>query len=453
MKKILPILFLIISTSSYSQFGIPIKIDSNLHSAFRNMITFDVNNDGRMDIVVMEYVNIISWYENTDTGFSSPQNITSSIFRPYHFDKADVNGDGFMDLLVTNNAGNSSGASVFLNNNGGISWTELIIDNTLELGSFKSFFIDVENDGDSDIVIISDSKITLYKNNGNGGFSSAIIIEDTNQFYSLIVGDFNTNGFTDLIISTAKSELSILTNNTSGSFNPPLSIDNGLRSFLTSTDIDNDGDLDLIGNHPNMTNEVQFYKNNGTGTFTLSHNEPNCDVLSGSDSKFRFSDLNNNGYKDILYLDNFKALWKENDESGSFGTPILIDSTYKYRIISSADVDNDGDNDIIWLGLVTTTNTYDFGYIKNESPLGLKNIHHENEIKIFPNPASNRVSIRIQQPGTLTVYNTLGQVVLSDITLIKGENNFEFSLSPQLYYFTVQSNSTTKLWRKLISIQ
>ena len=112
-KFIIKTLFLAISINCYSQFGSPITIDSNFTTSIRNIITFDVNNDGLKDIVISEYTNNIKWYENTGSGFNNAQNISTIFSNPYHLDKADVNGDGFIDLLATNNAGSASGASVF----------------------------------------------------------------------------------------------------------------------------------------------------------------------------------------------------------------------------------------------------------------------------------------------------------------------------------------------------
>ncbi len=433
-KYILQVLFLIISINSYSQFEDPITIDSNFTTSIRNIITFDVNNDGLMDIVISEYFDIIKWYENTDNGFSSSQNITSSLPIPYHLDKADVNGDGFIDLLVTNNAGNSSGASVFINNNGGLSWTEIVINNTLETGSFKSFFIDVENDGDQDIVINSDTKITLYKNDGNGVFTSAIIIENMNEYYSMTVGDFTNNGFTDLILNTATSGMVIFSNNTSGSFNTPLNIDSGLRIFLTSDDIDNDNNIDVISGNPNNTNEVQFYINNGTGTFTFNHNEPNSDALDVTNSKFHLSDLNNNSFKDILYIDNYEIFWKENNQSSSFTNMGSIENSINYKVVFSDDIDNDGDNDIIWSGFDTTNAPIKLGYIINGTPVSIIDETFNNTILVYPNPTKSIIHISNKENyKKVCLYNVTGQRIIST-----NSNTIDMSnLTKGIYFLTL----------------
>ena len=416
MKKIyiLKILFLGISINCYSQFGSLIQIDNNLTASIRNIITFDINNDGLKDVVVSEYTNNIKWYENTGSGFNNPQNISTTFSTPYHLDKADVNGDGFIDLLVTNNNGNTSGASVFLNNNGGVSWTEVVISNTLAIGGFKSFFLDIENDGDQDIVINSDTKITLYLNDGNGVFSSEILIESMDEYYSMTVGDFTNDGFTDLVLNTATFGMVIYTNNMLGAFNSPVNISNGLRIFLTSADINNDNAIDVISGNPNNNNEVQFYKNDGTGLFTFNHNEPNSDALDVTNAKFNLKDLNNDTFIDILYIDNNEIFWKENNQTSSFINTNSIDNSLSYRVVYSDDIDNDGDNDIIWSGFDSSNNTTKLGYILNETILSITDEVFKNAITAYPNPTNSILHISdIEMSKEAFLYNAIGQLITS----------------------------------------
>lgn len=416
MKKIFIIqtLFLAISINCYSQFGSPITIDSNFTTSIRNIITFDVNNDGLKDIVISEYTNNIKWYENTGSGFNNAQNISTTFSNPYHLDKADVNGDGFIDLLVTNNAGSASGASVFLNNNGGVSWSEVIINNTLIIGGFKSFFIDIENDGDQDVVINSDTKITLYLNDGNGVFSSEILIESMTEYYSMTVGDFTNDGFTDLVLNTATFGMVLYTNNMLGAFNSPVNIDNGLRIFLTSADIDNDNTIDVVSGNPNNNSEVQFYKNNGTGSFTFNHNEPNSDALDVTNAKFHLKDLNNDNFTDILYINNNEILWKENNQSSNFINTSSIDNSFNYSVVYSDDIDNDGDNDIVWSGFDTATNDIKVGYLLNEITLSIKDEVIENTISIYPNPTNSMIHIsNKEEDKEVLLFNAIGQIIMT----------------------------------------
>lgn len=449
MKKIYIslILFFAISINCYSQFGSPITIDDNFTTSTRNIITFDVNNDGLKDVVISEYTNNIKWYENNGSGFNGAQNISTTFSTPYHLDKADVNGDGFIDLLITNNEGNTSGASVFLNNNGGVSWTEVVINNTLIIGAFKSFFLDIENDGDQDIVINSDTKITLYLNDGSGLFSSEILIESITEYYSMTVNDYTNDGFTDLILNTATFGMVLYTNNMLGSFNSPVNIDNGLRIFLTSADIDNNNTIDVLSGSSTNNSEVQFYKNNGTGLFTFNHNEPNSDALDVTNAKFNLTDLNDDNFVDILYIDNDEIFWKENNQSSNFINVSSIDNSLNYRVVYSDDIDNDGDNDIIWSGFDNTDNSIKLGYMLNETILSVADNLFKNTILVYPNPTNSIIHIStIETLKQVLLYNSIGQIIIS-----KKSSSIDIStLEKGVYFLKVELKNKEQETIKII---
>jgi len=294
MKLLFSLALSLICGSINAQLSAPITIDESITTSQRKIVLFDVDNDALKDIVISGYFNDIVWYKNLGNGFSSSQNITSTVTEPYHLDFGDINGDGFNDLLVTNK-GAYGGVSVFVNN-GGVSWTESEIDSVLPY-CVNSYFIDVENDGDLDIICCSDLSINLYKNDGLGIFTNPIIINDNlAEFYTMTVNDFNNDGFKDLVINSG-SVMGILLflNNTSGTFNAPITVESfGLRFFITSFDIDNDNDIDLIDGNSIYNFGLDFFENDGLGSFvhTFSESQPNC--ADEINIKTCFSDLNNN---------------------------------------------------------------------------------------------------------------------------------------------------------------
>ena len=250
----------------------------------------------------------------------------------------------------------------------------------------------------------------------------------------MTVDDFTNNGFTDLILNTATSGMVIFSNNTSGSFNTPLTIDSGLRIFLTSDDIDNDNNIDVISGNPNNTNEVQFYINNGTGTFTFNHNEPNSDALDVTNSKFHLSDLNNNSFKDILYIDNYEIFWKENNQSSSFTNMGSIENSINYKVVFSDDIDNDGDNDIIWSGFDTINATLKLGYIINGTTFSIINETFNNTILVYPNPTKSIIHISNKENyKKVCLYNVTGQRIIST-----NSNTIDMSnLTKDIYFLTL----------------
>lgn len=417
MKNYILLSLLFLFTNLFAQFEEPLIIDNTLEISVRNLLTIDIDNDDLKDILVSSYFNDIFWYKNNGMGFDAAQNISIQVPVPYHLDKADVNADGFIDILVTNNNGNNSGSFVFLNNNGGESWTEVELDNTLELGAFKSFFIDVDKDGDMDVVSNGDTKIAMYTNDGQGSFSSAITIESMDEYYSMTVGDFTADNFDDLMVNSANSGTILFTNNTNGSFDTPITIENGLSIFLSSADIDNDNDLDLFRGNPNSAFGIQCLINNASN-FNFSFNEPELNPLDVTVSQFHLSDINSNNFKDLLYINNDEILWKANQQDGTFENPIMIDNSFSYKNVFSDDIDNDGDNDIIWYGWDSSSSTeiHNLGIIKNNTTLGIHQKTNANAINISPNPSSSLIHISTEHESDfkdIQIFNVLGQMILS----------------------------------------
>ncbi len=135
-------------------------------------------------------------------------------------------------------------------------------------------FADIDGDLDVDLRIGSrGAGSKLYRNNGAGVFSdiSANCPAD-GSCYSYDFGDINNDGDLDLLGANAgasNAEL-LLSNNGSGVFTNvsanispnPTTDDNDSRFF----DYDNDGDMDLVIASLGATERI--YNNNGAGVFT-----------------------------------------------------------------------------------------------------------------------------------------------------------------------------------------
>ena len=140
--------------------------------------------------------------------------------------------------------------------------------------------------------------------------------------------------------------------------NPQPNIMEGYGGTFASGDIDGDGDLDLL-----MTRIgpwTKLYKNDGTGNFTeVTHNFPR----SGNSQAF-FKDLDGDGDLDLFFSGQNELAQKfaniyRNDGLGNFtqvpnNLPVFIEGA------AIADVDNDGDQD-----LVITTATISDIYLNN----------------------------------------------------------------------------------------
>jgi len=116
----------------------------------------------------------------------------------------DYDNNDYEDIYITNIDGNK-----LLRNNGIEVFTE--VGNNTGVGFFSTAwsaqFFDVDNDGDLDIYVSgSDNFIqdkfssVLYLNNGSGAFTTQELPGDDATSYSNSIGDFNQDGYLDMVV-------------------------------------------------------------------------------------------------------------------------------------------------------------------------------------------------------------------------------------------------------------
>ncbi len=128
---------------------------------------------------------------------------------------------------------------------------------------------------------------------------------DDVRWGSLAFADIDGDGDEDVLITgyntTYQSTANLYLSNGDGSFSlVPSTPFEGVRfSSIAFSDIDNDGDKDVLITGENAANVrvSNLYKNNGTGIFTLVLGTPFPGVRS---SAIAFSDVDNDGDEDVL---------------------------------------------------------------------------------------------------------------------------------------------------------
>ena len=120
-------------------------------------------------------------------------------------------------------------------------------------------------------------------------------------------------------------------------------------SKVFATDLDNDGDPDVIGT-TYWIDQINWWENDGSGNFTEHILDNDIDGRS-----IYAEDLDSDGDTDILlgsgsYMEN--VLWWENDGTGTFSKHIIDGSFGVCWDIHSVDLDKDGDLDVLGAGSV-----------------------------------------------------------------------------------------------------
>lgn len=342
-----------------------------------NSIFFDANGNGYNDLLCVGSVKTL--YLNDTTGNflridGSPLlnlNLADAAF-------ADVDSDGDLDVFLSGNTHDpgAGGSALYLNNGlGDFSLTDSSA--FLKLSSSKIAFEDIDNDGDEDLLMTGDligqGKTVLYKNNGQGQYS----LYDDTSFVGVMeaaigFSDIDNDGDSDLLITGLTVNDNYYLPSTPSPYSTNLYINNGngnyfkvqnhpfgniARGDLDFVDIDNDGDEDIfITGIEAGLNKAEFFKNDGFGNFTIFPN-PNVEKCHFGDVKF--ADLDNDGDSDLI-LTGQKSSYAStkrldiylNDGNGNF-TLASGNSTFhgiSYSSFDLTDIDKDGDLDFMLSG-------------------------------------------------------------------------------------------------------
>ena len=223
----------------------------------------DIDGDGKPDIVcpTME-ANAFYVFRNTsvDTtiAFGGLKGVPTAV-NPVSVSLGDLDGDGKLDVVVTNSSGGGSSVSVFLNNStaGSIAFLNRS-DLTTGLDNYSSptssAVADLDGDGKPDMIIANASNlVTVYRNNCTPGYVDFFGRQNyaigTNAT-SIMVRDLDGDGRPDIVTANSGSNtLSVLMNTSSVgsiSFAPAQNLlaQNGPYS-LAIGDVDGDGKPDI----------------------------------------------------------------------------------------------------------------------------------------------------------------------------------------------------------------
>jgi PKD repeat protein len=400
MKTIsLTILTCLFSTIIFGQIGFkqvsplppePINI-GDFHEITRGAVAFaDIDNDNDLDVIITGTDLSGNWAISTklyiNDGYGRYLLDQGTSFEDVHRGDvafADVDNDNDQDLYITgSNNGAQPVANLYLNDgNGDFTLAANTPFVTIAYGSIA--FADVDNDNDQDLFIVGSNQSNLYTNDGSGNFA--------------------------LVPATPFEQVS--------------------NSDIALADIDNDNDQDLLMTGNVGTQRVsKLYSNDGNGVFSLVPGTPFEGVYNGS---VAFADIDNDNDQDVLivgYTENWAVSELYiNDGLGNFTEENFTPFSYQSQEVlvsatAMADMDNDGDQDIIISGQ----------YVNSIYPSYVA-------AKVYLNNGNNNFSPVYETPMEGVQY---GDVAFADIDndndqdlLINGEawTSYPYPLKAKLY--------------------
>lgn len=279
---------------------------SGISTNSANLATADVNSDGFPDLLFTDALWGFEVYTGDGTGsFIGAGTYTSGGGGVVSLATGDLNKDGAVDVVVTNSWSRSITVFFGDSDGGGGGLGTFTLDATYPVGLVPEDIeiVNVNNDGDLDIVTANNNgnSISVLLNGGDGTFGASAEYAGTIRPNQLAIADFNNDGHADVAASNAGSTvLDVwLNNDGAGDFLPKLSSSLTAIISLTTADFDGDGNADLAYGTDTGSNRVCVILGEGDGTFGA----PSCTSTGGNEAalEMRAADLDRDFDLDLIF--------------------------------------------------------------------------------------------------------------------------------------------------------
>ncbi|HLZ45537.1 MAG TPA: FG-GAP-like repeat-containing protein [Gemmatimonadales bacterium] len=294
----------------------------------------DVDGDGEDNLLINNRLYTLrrGFVADAGTPVALPEGVIAASF-------GDYDNDGWLDLFAIG----PDGHGYLLHNREGKQLEDVTAKAGLRdvgTGARHALFVDLDHDGDLDLLLVGGGTLTAYRNNGDGTFAPFPNGDGISQGGSdAVFGDFDDDGRTDVFVASEKGVDALFHNDGVRGFTRMADTIRGAGPVALG-DYDNDGALDLfVGG--------ALWHNTGLGAFT-----PGQRLRSASAGTATFLDYDNDGWLDLLVAGPAGMSLYHNDGQGRFQdrsqllpAAVLHDSIGPVLV---ADVDGDGDQDILY---------------------------------------------------------------------------------------------------------
>lgn len=335
----------------------------------------DVNQDGKLDVVVTDWQtrNVTVMNGNGDGTFTAGSSFHASFVGPLAL--GDFNGDQLLDLAMGSfdDPNDDYTVAVYAGNGaGGFSNSAATTLVTWELVYLQA--ADFNNDGRTDLLAGSWNSNQILLGNGDGTFIGKGSMIDG----GFGLADFNHDGKLDLATASGDTHewyVAVSLGNGDGTLTTPVRYGCGYDADdIAATDLDGDGNTDLLI-ASTASSTVAVLRGNADGTFR----GPEFYVSGNNTWKLVVSDFDRDGFQDFLTVDYNSELWAmsfvRGTASGGFATYRAFQTSTAIPVPwpgleatggKAADVDGDGDPDVVLTQERSGQHSYDLAVLLND---------------------------------------------------------------------------------------
>lgn len=358
----------------------------------------DFNNDNWPDIYTAhDKTTINTLLKNNGDGTFTDESVNSNsdlVMNAMCVAVGDYDNNGYSDIYVSN----SPEGNALLQNNGDNTFGEVAVaTGTLFEGiGWGSNFFDADNDGDLDLyvsamVISATSQLSTFYQNDYGIFSqpNAGFIGDTSSVFSNAIGDFNNDGYPDIITNTFQ-DASAVWENQGGN-------NNWIKVKLEG----------VVSNRDGIGSRIEIY-NDGQKQIRYTH----CGIgYLGQNSETEIIGLGT-----YTTVDSVKVHWS------SGHTDVLYDQAAGDKL---SIIEGSSSNDEIY---IDPTANFEMDTVISS----ISTLENDHGILLSPNPASDILNITstYELIQSVTVYNVMGKILLFE----ESENQIDISFLRPGYY-------------------